>query len=102
MSNTNASPMPVRDQSPDITVLSISRHLGINTLLLSDGTELSLPHALFLKCPWRSGSVISLEAFQKWVEKHEYASALERAGHSLSSRNRTEKDANSVYIFRNF
>ncbi|MBO5534719.1 MAG: regulatory protein RecX [Clostridia bacterium] len=83
---------------PGLTILSISRRAGMNTLSLSDGSELSLPHSLFLKCPWRTGSAISPDAFHAWVAENEYSSALERAGHSLSAKNRSEKEMKETLL----
>lgn len=81
-----------------LTILSVSRRAGVNTLSLSDGSELSLPHGLFLKCPWRTGSPISPDVFHAWVTEHEYSSAMERAGHSLSAKSRSEKEMKDTLL----
>lgn len=96
--NEKSRPVSAAELQTGITVLSVRRHLGINILSLSDGSELSLPHALFLRCPWRTGALISPEAFHAWVAANEYSSALERAGHSLSARNRTEHELEEALI----
>lgn len=75
-----------------LTVTGISRRHSVNTLTLSDGTELRMPHGMFEQSPWRIGRPITLAAFEAWMAENEYKFCMERAGHALSARNRTEKE----------
>ena len=75
-----------------LTVTEISRRNHINILTLSDGSTLCMPHALFENAPWRTGSPITRASFESWLDENEYTFAMQRAGHTLSARNRTEHE----------
>ena len=75
-----------------LTVTDIARQHSVNILTLSDGSTLRMPHGMFEQSPWRIGRPITKEAFEAWMAENEYKACMERAGRSLSAKNRTENE----------